>query len=244
MSESQPDPCRTENVDLTVPWLEPYKRAAARSGASFGTLLWRSEEFQRARFRVLAEMIDLTGRVVFDCGCGRADLLAYLAHEDVAYRAYIGIDALTVMVEHCERRIKAENLLRARVLHGDFACAGDAFDGYIRDLGANTHAVGGGGEVFVFSGSLNTCEQAHALDVLGRAWRAIAPAPGAERPGAAIAFNFLSARCGKKWASVNTGPAHRFDPHALLAFALERTPKVLFRQDYLEGHDATIVMLA
>jgi SAM-dependent methyltransferase len=244
MSERPTDPCRAENVDLTVPWLEPYKRAAARSGAAFDTLLWRSEEFQRARFRVMAEMIDLSGRVVFDCGCGRADLLAYLAQHDIPYRAYIGIDALTVMVEHCERRIATEKLLRARVLHADFAGAPDAFAAYIRDLGANTHAVGGGGETFVFSGSLNTCQQPHALDILARAWSAIAPAPGAERPGAALAFNFLSASCGRKWAGVNTGPAHRFDPHAMLAFALERTPKVAFRQDYLEGHDATIVMMA
>lgn len=231
-------------MDLTVPWLEPYRHAAARGGASFGTLLWRSEEFQRARFRVFEQMIDLTGRVVIDCGCGRADFLAYLVERDIAYRAYVGIDALPVMVEHCENRIKKQNLLRARAVLGDFASGEAAFERYIRELGAGTHAVGGGGEVFVFSGSLNTCEQGFALGVLERAWRAIAPAPGAERPGAALVFNFLSASCGRKWKGVSTGPAHRFDPHAMLAFAMERTARVQFRQDYLDGHDATIVMLA
>ena len=243
MSEQRPDPS-CEHVDLTVPWLEPYKEAAARSGASFGTLLWRSPEFQRARFRTITEMIDLNGRVVIDCGCGRADLLSHLASGDIAYRAYLGIDALTVMVEHCNRRIESEKLLRAKVIHGDFAADSDPFPCYIKDHGAGMHAIGGGGEVLVFSGSLNTCTQPHALEILGRAWKSIAPAPGAERPGAALVFNFLSASCGKKWQGVSTGPAHRFDPREMIAFALERTPRVAFRQDYLEGHDATIVMMA
>ncbi len=240
MPEREPDP----PIDLTVPWLEPYKEAAAKGGSSFGTLLWRSEEFQRTRFRVLTEMIDLTGRVVIDCGCGRADFLTYLTERDIAYRAYVGIDALPVMVEHCQARIRKQNLLRARAMLGDFASGTDTFDRYIRDLGAGTHAIGGGGEVFLFSGSLNTCEQPFALEILERAWRAIAPAPHAERPGAAIAFNFLSGSCGKKWKAVGTGPANRFETGAMIAFALERTPKVLFRQDYLDGHDASIVMLA
>lgn len=240
MAEREPQ----REIDLSVPWLEPYKEAAAVGGASFGTLLWRSEEFQRTRFRVLSEMIDLTGRVVIDCGCGRADLLAYLAARDIAYRAYVGIDALAVMVEHCESRIRNQNLLRASATLGDFASGTDTFTNYIRNLGAGTHAIGGGGEVLVFSGSLNTFEQAQALDVLARAWEAISPAPGAERPGAALIFNFLSSCCGPKWQTADTGPAHRFDTKAMLAFALERTSKVSFRQDYLDGHDATIAMLA
>lgn len=234
----------TPEVDLTSPWLEPYKEAASRGGSSFGTLLWRSEAFQRARFEAIAEMIDLSGRVVIDCGCGRADFLAYLVSRDTAFRSYLGVDALGVMVDHCARRIESERWLRARVVLGDFASAHDPFPGYVRDFGAGSHAIGGGGEVFVFSGSLNTCTQRHAIEVLDRAWRAIAPSPGSERPGAAVAFNFLSARCGRKWAGVPTGPANRFDPHELLSFALERTSRVLFRQDYLDGHDATIVMLA
>ncbi len=235
---------RDPEVDLTVPWLEPYKEAAAVGGASFGTLLWRSEEFQRTRFRVITEMLDLTGRVVIDCGCGRADLLSFLAAGEIAYRAYVGIDALAVMVEHCQTRIRTQSLLRANAILGDFASGTDTFSTYIRDLGANTHSVGGGGEVFVFCGSLNTFEQPQALEVLDRAWKAIAPASGAERPGAAVVFNFLSGCCGSKWKAADTGPAHRFDTKAMLAFALDRTPKVLFRQDYLDGHDATIVMLA
>lgn len=243
MSERPTDPSREVPPDLTVPWLEPYKEAAARGGASFGTLLWRSEEFQRARFRVLTEMLDLSGRVVIDCGCGRADLLGYLCEADVAYRAYVGIDALPVMVEHCRRAIANQNMLRARVELGDFASADGAFEGYIRAYGAASHAVGGGGEVFVFSGSLNTCEQSMAMEVLDRAWRAISPAPGAGHPGAAVAFNFLSDRCGRAWEGVSTGPAKRFDTRAMLAFALERTARVMFRQDYLDGHDATIVMM-
>lgn len=237
-------------IDLSVPWLEPYREAAATGGASFGTLLWKSEEFQRMRFRVMAEMLDMTGRVVIDCGCGRADLLVYLASKGIDYRAYVGVDALPVMVEHCQNRIQKQGLLRARAILGDFVSGaggggGGAFASYIRDVGAGTHALGGGGEVFVFSGSLNTLDQVMALRVLERAWNALVPGgQGEGRPGSGMIFNFLSGACGNKWRSVDTGPAKRFDPRAMMDFALARAAKVAFRQDYLDGHDATILMLA
>lgn len=257
-------------IDLSVPWLEPYREAAATGGASFGTLLWKSEEFQRMRFRVMAEMLDMTGRVVIDCGCGRADLLVYLASKGIDYRAYVGVDALPVMVEHCQNRIQKQGLLRARAILGDFVSGagagggggssggssggtsggagegggGGAFATYIRDLGAGTHALGGGGEIFVFSGSLNTLDQVMALRVLERAWNALVPGgQGEGRPGAGMIFNFLSGACGNKWRGVDTGPAKRFDPRAMMDFALGRSAKVAFRQDYLDGHDATILML-
>lgn len=229
-------------VDLSVPWLEPYREAAAYGGASFGTLLWKSEVHQRTRFRVFAEMIDLTERIVIDCGCGRADLLLYLAERKVPYRAYVGIDALPVMVEHCNLKIQKQGLERARVFQGDFVPDEGAFVDCIRRFGTQAQppqTPAGGGEVLVFSGSLNTCGQDLALRVLDRAWRAVEG-----RPGGAVAFNFLSMACGTMWRGVNTGPATRFDPVAMLSFALQRTPRVLFRQEYLDGHDASIVMLA
>ena len=40
-----------------------------------------------------------------------------------------------------------------------------------------------------------------------------------------------------------TEPAHRFDTAGMVSWALERTPGVWFRHDYLGGHDATIAMV-
>ena len=41
----------------------------------------------------------------------------------------------------------------------------------------------------------------------------------------------------------DTGVATRFDTLDWLDWALRTTPNVRFRQDYLQGHDATIAML-
>ena len=57
-----------------------------------------------------------------------------------------------------------------------------------------------------------------------------------------VAFNFLSNRCHARWADRILTPATRFDTAAWLDWALDRTSRVAFTQDYLDGHDATIVL--
>ena len=57
-----------------------------------------------------------------------------------------------------------------------------------------------------------------------------------------VVFNFLSNRPNEEWEGKALGPAHRFDTIRWLDWALHLTPRVRFAQDYLDGHDATIVM--
>ena len=83
-------------------------------------------------------------------------------------------------------------------------------------------------DVIVFSGSLNTLPQARAEQTLESAWAATAEA---------LVFNFLSDRTGRP-PKPESGPARRFDSLALLRWAMDRTPLVRFRQDYLKGNDA------
>ena len=54
---------------------------------------------QQTKFRVLSEVMDLSGRTVLDVGCGMADYSDYLAErfDDVSYS---GIDISAKMVEH------------------------------------------------------------------------------------------------------------------------------------------------
>jgi SAM-dependent methyltransferase len=180
-------------------------------------------------------MIDLTGRVIADIGCGRSDFLVHLSCQGVQYGRYIGVDGLQEMIEFSRERVKQDKLEEAVFRHADFAHDESLFRSLVKE----------GAEVFAFSGSLNTFKQNEALEVLERAWTAL---PDSERAGtgkpsgASLVFNFLAASA-KGTSDDPTGPAHRFDTGAMLAWALGRTPRVALRTDYFpKGHDATIAM--
>lgn len=201
-----------------APYLSPYREAVNRLGSCFETLLWNSPETQRVRFQAITQAIDLTGCVVLDAGCGRADLAVWMRSQNISYRRYIGIDAIPEM------------LVYARTLplpHADFygvdfisdekafLCAGEAPD------------------VIVFSGSLNTIPRSLSARALARAWRDC---------GSALVFNFLSSGDGPQADEVPAGRAQKLSPAAVLKWALQHTPHVSLRHDYLEGRDATVVM--
>ena len=57
-----------------------------------------------------------------------------------------------------------------------------------------------------------------------------------------VVFNFLSDRCHERFADRDLTPARRFDTAAWLDWSLHQTPLVSFTQDYLDGHDATILL--
>ena len=57
-----------------------------------------------------------------------------------------------------------------------------------------------------------------------------------------VVFNFLSTRAHDRFKQQDPGPARRFDPVALLDFALGLSSRVIFTQAYLDGHDATILL--
>lgn len=203
--------------------LDPYRQALQQHGPSFEALLWNNKDFQRLRFAVLAQMTDLTGRVIVDVGCGMADLVPVLNELGIQYGRYVGVDGLPGLVDACAQRAADEGWDECRFETADFVTDEAFFARMVEDHGA---------EAFLFSGSLNTLEQADAQAALTRAWDA-----GPE----AVAFNFLST----SWATVNEpgDPARRYDPAAMLAWALGTTKRVALRQDYLEGRDATVLML-
>jgi SAM-dependent methyltransferase len=208
-------------------YLGPYREMVGRVGAErFEALLWSSRETQIARFQAVIDMIDLTGRTVVDAGCGHADFAAFLADQGVTYGAYIGVDALPEMVTVA----RARGLPRAVFAQADF----------VADAAALRRIVAAAddrpGTVIVFSGSLNTLDQAAALPVLERAWQACTEA---------LVFNFLcrdprAPRHQRRWEAGS--PVRKFDAPEMLRWAIERTPLVAYRQDYLAGADGTIVM--
>jgi len=204
-------------TDDTPEYLAHYREILDEKGAGFEATGWRNKDFQRERFRVFCAMQEFTDRVVLDAGAGRADFAVHLLDEGIHYERFIAMDAMAEMTE----LVRGRGVPRLEGVTHDFAGDARGFEPF-RDV-----------DVIVFSGSLNTFEQPHAMRVLDQAWAAA---------GEAMLFNFLTTRCPAARRGDDTGPAHRFDPLALLDWALGQTPLVRFRQDYLGGHDATIAM--
>lgn len=196
-------------------YLDPYKDAVKKHGPSFESTLWNSRTKQRGRFEVMAGMVPLTGRVIVDAGAGIGDFAQFLYDEGIEYGRFVGLEGVPAMVEKGAER----DLPEYRMVESDFASETDAFRAHKPD-------------VIVFSGSLNTFEEDAARKVLARAW---------DDASEAIVFNFLSKRNHVR-NPPDPSPAKRFDPVAMLDWALTKTPNVRFRQDYFNGHDATIAM--
>ena len=210
-------------------YLQPYEDATRRQGPGFESQLWMSKEAQDTRFGVLCDMGRFTGRVVADLGCGVGDFPIYIRkHRPETYpKSYIGLEGVHAMAEHARERIEIEEIDRTLIEVGDFVADESLPDLLVNDAGA---------EVFVFSGSLNTLAFEDAVRVLGRFWDALT-----KSGRGTLIFNFLSLRHNRERTPA-LPPAVRFDPVLLLEWSLERTPLVRMRHEYLNGHDATIVM--
>lgn len=222
------------------PYLDPYLHAAEAHGAGFEALLWRSPRAQRARFRVLSRMVRMGGRTVADIGCGNADLLLDLHKRGRAPAGYIGVDAVPQTLALAERQVRAQGIEHAWFQDHDF----------VRDSALPAHLIERGADTIIFCGSLNTLAQPDALAVLDRFWTPLAErpidqpnatTPAGGDPNGVLIFNFLSLRHNRQRTPANP-PAVRFEPLDMLAWAVDRTPLVSFRHDYLRGHDATICM--
>ncbi|MBX3374806.1 MAG: class I SAM-dependent methyltransferase [Phycisphaeraceae bacterium] len=197
-------------------YLAPYAAAIRASGAGFQATLWRSREGQRRRFEVFTDFVDFGGATILDIGCGPGDFAAYLLEAGVAYRSFFGVDALPEMVAAATAR----RLDRASFHAGDPVADPDALDGFAPDW-------------VTCSGALNTLDEPVAVALLDRLF-----ARGAQ----GLIFNFLSDRPHPQGTAGPPAPARRFSTIRLLDHALARTCRVAFRQDYLDGHDATIAM--
>lgn len=209
---------RDESAPPCAPYLTPYRSAVDRVGTRFESLLWNSQETQRLRFDAITRSIDLRRRVILDAGCGRADFALWMREQRISWGRYIGVDAIPEMLQHC----RALGLERAEFHAGDF----------VSDT-APYHPAGETPGVILFSGSLNTIPRTLSVQALDRAWAAC---------GQALVFNFLSSSADDRPAEAAPGTAQKLSPSAMLQWALERTERVLLRQDYLDGRDATLVM--
>jgi phospholipid N-methyltransferase len=204
-------------------YLEPYREAVRNHGPGFEALLWRSQEYQVKRFEVLAQVSRPKGKPIADMGAGRGDLLEYLRAVDQAPSKYVGVEGIFELVEPAQKRFPESPWLTA-----DFVSDKTLFERLVAEFGV---------AVIVFSGSLNTLDERTAMLVLDRAWDALR-----RLDGAVLAFNFLSS-AGRKRREA-TGPANRFHSGNVFKWAQRASGHMLFRQDYLGPHDATVAVYA
>ncbi len=197
-------------------YLNAYRDAQDDFGNDFRVTLWANTRSQETRFKVFNQMCYLPGKRLLDAGCSRGDLAAYLGQHGVEYAHYVGIDGLPEVIDYANRR---------ELPHAEFH-AGD----FVRDTSL---LATGNPQVILFSGTLNTMDDKTAMDLLDAAWQACSQT---------LMFNFLSSRSTTD-PREELGPARRLDPLKYLDWAMIRTARVQFRQDYFRhGHDATIKM--
>lgn len=194
---------------------DAYQEAIQTHGAGFAATLWGSPETQALRFEVIVNMIGgLQGCSILDLGCGDGAFERWLTQSNQLPSSLCGLDAIGPQV----------------------ACAraqASAWSDYQQADLLDAASVWPAADWVVISGTLNTMTVAEVGVVLDRAWASC---------HCGLAFNLLSDRPGERWRERPLGPARRHDGLGWMAWALERSPLVACRQDYLGGHDLTIVM--
>jgi hypothetical protein len=196
---------RTESAD----YLEPYLEAARRHRGGFESLLWASPRSQRVRFDAITRACNLNGQSVLDAGCGHADFMGFLVERKIRPADYIGLEAVGALADEAEAR----RYPGARILRGDFVL--------------EPARLFVAADVIVFSGSLNTMDDAAFFATLDRAIDASAHA---------VVFNFLNstALAGKDYL-------HWRRTDHVIAHLRSRCDDVHTLTDYLPG-DCTIAV--
>jgi ubiquinone/menaquinone biosynthesis C-methylase UbiE len=208
-------------------YLDPYRKAVAEMGAGFEAQLWLSKDAQRTRFEVIADALGPEPGVIADLGCGQGDLLMHLSATNHLPKHFIGVEGVEEMALHAQHRADDAGIDHAVFQTHDFVSSDWLPTQLVQD---------GKVECFIFSGSLNTLPMLQAQSVLGSFFEALVNAGRGK-----LIFNFLSNRHNKERTPAQP-PAVRFDPVEMLDWALEQTPLVQLRHEYLAGHDTTIVM--
>ena len=86
-----------------------------QSGESVKTL-WGSEESQRIRFQVLAEIDNLQSASVLDVGSGFGDFFGYLQTNNISVSDYLGLEITPAIIEVARKRFPKANFRELDIL--------------------------------------------------------------------------------------------------------------------------------
>ena len=162
-------------------YLEPYRAAARRHGAGFGSLLWASQWTQAVRFEALTRAAAFEGRRVLDVGCGRGDLLDFLDSQGIGVESYVGIEGVAELAGAARRR-EQEGV---QIIEADFV--------------AEPARMFVGAQVVAISGALNTMGAEAFYRTIRR---------GFEAASEVLVFNFL---CSERLAGAAYLAWHRLE---------------------------------
>ena len=84
--------------------IERYNERLTNLGETAQALGWRDSSQQHLRFRMLAEISDLTGCSIMDIGCGFGDLLDYVKAAGATGVQYTGTDLNPALIEVAQKR--------------------------------------------------------------------------------------------------------------------------------------------
>ena len=113
---------------------------------SFDILDWSNAASQLARFKVLADNVDLAGKSLLDVGCGLGDLWKFLAQRQISAN-YTGVDLLEKMIAEAGQRCPGARFVAADIFTGE-AFADERFDvvfcsgAFNLNLGNNLEFIG------------------------------------------------------------------------------------------------------
>jgi SAM-dependent methyltransferase len=178
-------------------YLSPYLSAARRHLGGFASLLWASPDTQAARFGAIARLANPAGKTILDVGCGRADLVDYLAARTVLPADYTGIEAVPELLDAARKKERPG----VRILAADFV--------------QQPAAMFVGADVVIISGALNTLDTPAFYTTIRRSFDAAAEA---------LVFNFLDSPL---LAAASYLTWHKRDEVLELAFRLSRDSRVL-----------------
>lgn len=84
--------------------IERYNERLTNLGETAQALGWRDGSQQHLRFRVLAEITDLSGCSIMDIGCGFGDLLDYVTAAGATGVRYTGTDLNPALIDVARKR--------------------------------------------------------------------------------------------------------------------------------------------
>ncbi|NEO35146.1 MAG: class I SAM-dependent methyltransferase [Moorea sp. SIOASIH] len=184
-----------------------YSQRFATLGESHRTLGWGSREQQVYRFDRVLDCVNLTNRVVLDVGCGFGDFLEYINKQNIPIRKYIGIDINSDFIDLASKKFPSAQFMN----HSHF------------DLNSQQFC----GDVTIMLGLLNFKQS--VLDNWSYARKMIAQA--FELTNEVLLVDFLSSWLTPDYPKEDF--VYYYDPAQALNLALEMTPYVSLKHDYL-----------
>lgn len=184
-----------------------YSQRFSTLGESHRTLGWGSREQQFYRFDCVLDSVNCCDRTILDIGCGFGDLLGHIQQKNISIRQYIGVDINPDFINLATQKYPNAKFLT----HSPFEVCDQTVLG----------------DITVMLGLLNFKQS--ALDNWIYARQMLEQAFALTRE--TLVVDFLSSKLTSDYPPEDF--VYYYDPAKALSLALELTPYVSLKHDYL-----------